>query len=187
MTAAFVNIKTRIPNNAPLTYAQMDQNLTTLQLNMPIGSVLAYWMTDDIPATWAECDGSSFVIPTDESDPTWSLYQVLGTYYNHGSTPGGSFSIPDSRGWFMRHLDPSSGVDPDADRIVGSTQEDSFKSHTHTFERAYYSGNVNYITRGKHTSPIGDETVSATGGAETRPKNLAMLWIMKIYSTNLVA
>ena len=184
---SYVKITTRIPNGIPLTYQQMDNNLTTLQHLVPVGSIIM-WGMDTLPATYLECDGSSLVIPTDPSDNQYELYQVLGTYYNHAGTPGGEFSVPDSRGGFYRHLDTVNNTDPDYQtRVVGSVQFDEFKAHTHTTE-------FNITSAGSQSKPWGSQasnartiTSSSAGGAETRPINIAMRYIIKALSTAPVA
>jgi phage-related tail fiber protein len=83
----------------------------------------------------------------------------------------------DLRGEFIRGWDNGRGVD--AGRSLGSWQADEFKSHTHTYNKAkpLYAnlaggGNVAYPTGGTGIT-------NATGGSETRPRNVALLACMK--------
>ena len=138
------------------------------------------------PTGFLECNGASL------STTTYSrLFAVLGYLYG-GS--GESFNLPDMPGMFMRGWDDSRGVD--SGRAIGTYQADIFAQHTHDVndpshtheipvvnsshggsvagEAIYqYSGpgEVNYATTGI--------TINTTGGTETRPKNVAMMFIMK--------
>jgi phage-related tail fiber protein len=81
-----------------------------------------------------------------------------------------TFRSPDPRGKFFRPLDESAGVDPG--RVGGSSQLDELKSHGH------YVGSVTYGTQMMGGGSVtyaawsGGNT-GATGGSETRPKNIA--------------
>lgn len=87
---------------------------------------------------------------------------------------------PLAYGRFVRGIDRSgSQIDPDGERSPGSSQEDMFKEHAHDFSAArdFRSG------AGTHdrAKPSGrNETTQPTGGAETRPKNVALLYCRKL-------
>jgi len=94
----------------------------------------------------------------------------------------GTSGTVDLRGYFVRGLNTSTtGIDPN--RTLGSTQEDEFKSHVHS---AYigngtdFKGNPdsqwNYSV---YMSSITTNT-EPTGGTETRPKNITLLYCQKI-------
>ena len=106
--------------------------------------------------------------------------------------------LPDLRGEFIRGWDRDAetetterGVDPG--RGLGSAQDDEFESHNHTIQfGATYSvlgpddGNRMRFDRDPDPGDETDEgpttpTVSsvASGGAETRPRNIAMIAIIK--------
>lgn len=93
----------------------------------------------------------------------------------------GTNGTVDLRGYFVRGLNTgSTGNDPN--RTLGSTQEDEFESHTHYVSpmRAYgtiYGGGSN---RSAYAPDGQSLTSSATGGTETRPKNVALLYCQKI-------
>lgn len=81
-----------------------------------------------------------------------------------------TFRGPGPGGYFLRILDESAGVDPG--RIAGSSQLDELKTHAH------YIGSVSYGTQAMGGGSVtyaawtGGST-GATGGSETRPKNIA--------------
>nr|WP_241538233.1 tail fiber protein [Xenorhabdus sp. KK7.4] len=84
--------------------------------------------------------------------------------------------LPDLRGEFIRGLDAGRNVD--SGRKILSSQEGSIQSHTHSgvftgaFERE--SGG-----RGGWGAVNTNGNTSATGGNETRPRNIAFLYIVK--------
>ena len=74
-------------------------------------------------------------------------------------------------------------ADPDT-RIVGGYQADELKSHKHTF--TYLKPQPNSSRGGDSNHKVSDSddnnsgTTDATGGAETRPKNVAVYYYIKI-------
>ena len=121
----------------------------------PTGSVTMF-AGATVPDGWLECNG--------QAAPS-ALAAVLGTS-----------NVPDLRGEFVRGFDNGRGVD--SGRTLLSTQSDELKSHDHT----YQSNSVgNSVTGGP--TPIGDgqqdNTTSSTGGSETRPRNVALMYIIK--------
>ncbi len=94
--------------------------------------------------------------------------------------------MPDLRGEFLRGWDDSRGVD--SGRSFGSAQADEFKSHTHTgsslaagtiwLSRYQLSGGTWPNEKDGNTSGTGSPT-GATGGTETRPRNVALLACIK--------
>ncbi len=176
MTATFVDVKLRIPNNQPLTYGQVDNNWTTLQHLMPIGAILDYPMNDQIPATWLECDGTALANATYAE-----LYAVLGTTYGAGD--GGQaathFKLPDSRGYFMRHL---GGID--TGRTIGDIQADANLWHRHLHRGVGGSEVAAPIARlgVDNGTYYHDEYNEYSGDVESRPKNMSTIRIIKALS-----
>jgi phage-related tail fiber protein len=101
-----------------------------------------------------------------------------GNGYYHGGS-GDNFNIPDARGLGIRGVDGGRGEDPETYRVVGSTQTDTFASHSH----GVASTNVK-TAEGGITYPVvymspSNVNTSATGGAETRMKNRAVAFFIK--------
>lgn len=103
------------------------------------------------------------------------LFAAMGTLYGPGDGYA-TFQLPDLRGEFIRGWDNGRGVD--AGRVFGSFQADEFKSHTHTLrDNAEPDGDTNgrFDAGGSAQTPGEIITTSATGGNETRPRNVALL------------
>lgn len=133
---------------------------------------VAYHAASTAPSGWLKCDGSAV------SRTTYAaLYNAIGVTFGlgDGST---TFNLPDLRGEFMRGWDDGRGVD--SGRVFGSAQAHQMQSHTHSVQ---VIGNGT-ITGGGY--PNGDDpagpaytTGSAGGGSENRPRNIALLAIIK--------
>ncbi len=99
-------------------------------------------------------------------------YPILRSIYGN--------NLPDLRGVFVRGWDNGRGFD--TGRSLLSYQADELKSHTHTLLRATNNG-VGTLTD-RVTTAIGDGGLAAaiegTGGGETRPKNIAFNYIVKL-------
>ena len=89
-----------------------------------------------------------------------------------GST---TFNVPDLRGRFMRDLDEGAGRD--GNRVLGSYQADDLASHTHTVGNQGSGAENNGFDRTGAMPGAGN--TGATGGSETRPKNVAMMAFIK--------
>ena len=149
--------------------------------NLDIGTVKS-WPTSSIPTGYLECNGAS-IDTTTYAD----LYAIIG--YQYGGS-GASFNIPDYRGEFLRGWDHAIGRDPDrASRTdrgdtttgdnVGTKQTDGFKSHTHPIpSRDGGTFNSLYVPGAQVGTAISMVT-SATGGNETRPRNINVMYIIK--------
>lgn len=154
-------------------------------IDPPAGSILA-WPGATPPNGWLECNGGAI------SRTTFSrLFAIIGDDYGigDGST---TFNIPDLRGRFIRGWDHGAGRDPDrASRTnrgdsttgdnVGTLQADQYRSHTHgllhdpsNIQNAP-SGVTGFYAYGlPDTSNTG-----ASGGNETRPVNINLMYIIK--------
>lgn len=118
--------------------------------------------------SWASANGL-IVSEASWSGNNWGLF---------GSGDGATtFRLPDFRGEFERGWDDGRGVD--SGRTLGSAQTDAFKSHTHTVI-ATVTGAAHPASTGAYNciSASGQETY-ATGAVETRPRNIAMMAIIK--------
>lgn len=148
----------------------------------PAGAVVA-WPGSAIPSGWLQCDGTSQLRTTYPA-----LFAVIGTIY--GAADGTHFNLPDYRGEFLRGMDPGTSRDPDSasrtdrgDGItganVGTKQGHQYQSHTHPYDRPNTgnrdpgsgAGNIETATPGIATG--------ASGGNETRPRNVNVIWIIR--------
>jgi hypothetical protein len=142
------------------------ENLTSGELT-PIGSIVAYYGGGEIPKGWLLCDGSQFDI---------TEYPALHNFLN-------SHILPDLRGYFLRGL---GGVDPELGRTIGSIQEDEFKSHKHELpvDTLGHEDTQSLMDNGGDDEgfaidPLKKVYTSSVGGVETRPKNIAVNYIIK--------
>ena len=138
----------------------------------PIGSLSAF-AGSTAPNKWLICNGAAV------SRATYSdLYAVVGDVYGNGDGST-TFNLPDLRGEFIRGLDGGRGVD--AARTLGSAQSDLLKSHTHQVQNVFSGGGTgdeeNYVSN--VTASRSTIDTLSSGGAETRPRNIAMNYIIK--------
>lgn len=158
---------------------------------MPVGSSIE-WNTTTPPAGFLEEDGSAI------SRTTYSeLFAVIGTTFGAGDGST-TFNLPDSRGVVRRGWDNGRGLD--SGRSFGSYQADAFASHTHTMQsdgahthqqrgwgNGSSSGSFNASTNEGTVRNVQDtesagahtHTINATGGSETRAKNIAKMVCIK--------
>jgi microcystin-dependent protein len=167
-------------------------------LFVPPGAVLPFAM-NVVPSGWLAANGAAVsraLYP--------ALFAAIGTLYGvgDGST---TFNVPDLRGYFVRGQGTNS--DGTAAGNFGAKQADDFKSHNHTgstsqnggHNHTYNSHSATFNLQGGssggavqnimrnpdgngQTSTVGNHshTITAEGGTETRPKNIALLYCIKI-------
>ena len=159
----------------------------------PIGHVAAY-AGNVVPLGYLECNGAAV------SRTTYvNLFGVCGILYGAGDSTT-TFNLPDLRGFFVRGWDDNAGVD--VGRVLGSTQADlvgpvTDPGHTHTDAGHDHSvlptnsvagleigasaifQTVASATTGTGMADIQSSVTGITGGSETRPKNVAMMYIIK--------
>jgi microcystin-dependent protein len=146
---------------------------------VPTGSVFCM-ATTSVPSGYLECDGSA-VSRTTYSDLFTAISTTFGT--GDGST---TFNLPDLRGEFVRGWASDrrgDGADPSSDtgRSFGSSQTDGIKQHTHSVPSGASSsvgGGPNF-GGGSSGQTTGNNTANATGDNETRPRNIAMMYVIK--------
>ncbi|WP_256576943.1 MULTISPECIES: phage tail protein [unclassified Pseudomonas] len=170
--------------NAPINQGNIDvaalvKEVSRLGSAVPVGAVMAF-PTGIVPPGFLELDGSVQSIATYPD-----LAANLGTKFNKGDEGTGNFRLPESRGEFLRGWDHGRGVD--AGRDVGSPQADMIKSHTHTPINAMRNSFPASTANGSGTAPGYTDggtppTIQATGGVETRPRNLAVMWCIKAWN-----
>jgi len=156
---------------------------------VPAGCVLPF-PTSTVPTGWLQCNGANV------SRSTYAtLFAVLGTAY--GSGDGSStFGLPDLRGEFIRGWDHSRGID--SGRAIATAQGGQNESHTHTVTdpghshayvdqqniqegyRPWKAGDNDCGERSKNTnSNTTGISLAAQGGTEARPRNIAMMYVIK--------
>jgi len=150
-------------------------NLTQLLGYVSSGMVLPF-AGSAAPTGWLECNGGAV------SRTTYSaLFAAIGTLWGigDGST---TFNLPETRGEFIRGYDHSRGVD--SGRAIGVWQNESLRSHAHVYDTRSITGYAgdSGAGGGMTTAAAYDETRNraSTGGSETGPRNVAMMYIIKI-------
>ena len=190
--------------SAPLNQGQIDiaalvAELTALRSSTPVGAILPF-PKSEVPAGYLELDGS---LQSVASYPDLATY--LGTAYNTGGEPAGYFRLPDYRGEFLRGWDHGRGVD--GGRDIGSPQKGSLQTLDSTNTTPTVTGLYNAIITPEPSAraafgldlanPVNYPSVSYSGvtgsagtlAAEgqnfgvTRPRNLAVMWCIKAWST----
>ena len=135
---------------------------------LPVG-VPVPWPSATPPTGWLKCNGADF---------SAEEYPELAKAYPTNK-------LPDLRGEFIRGWDDGRGADNG--RVLLSTQDDAFKSHSHNFDRSWGLKNFD-PTAGFDvvTADISGEIVNqptrstvAVGGSETRPRNVAFNYIVR--------
>ncbi|UAY96165.1 phage tail-collar fiber domain-containing protein [Dickeya dadantii] len=134
------------------------------------------WPQATAPAGWLKCNGQAF-------DKT--RYPRLAQVYPSGV-------LPDLRGEFIRGWDDGRGVD--TGRALGTLQSDEIKEHLHFISAKFaggsgtssaisaqmgfdsQSGPANGTLR---TYGVENLDLSAAGGSETRPRNIAFNYIVR--------
>lgn len=181
----------------------VDLNVTLSKLATSVQEALAVpgdikmCATQTEPNGWLWCDGSAV------SRATYSaLFAAIGTTFGAGDGST-TFNLPDLRGEFVRGWDGTRGVD--SGRVFGSAQSSQNLSHTHTGTTstnglhshpvyvqegdesppANYFGGANDVNatqilstenEGAHSHTF---TTASSGGTEARPRNIALLFVIK--------
>lgn len=125
-------------------------------LKPPVGSIVAWHKSaagvSSLPAGWLECDGSTV---SDSSSPLNGLV------------------LPDlnGSGRFLR-----------GGSVSGTLQADELRSHVHQQTTGACCGGLpDGILAQMHSGQFGSTlNTIATGGAETRPINMSVVWIIRI-------
>ena len=128
-----------------------------LQAQLPIGSVVA-WPSSSIPSGWLECNGQST-----------TQYPTLNTLI--GAT------VPDLRGEFIRGYDHGKGTD--SGRTLLSSQADELKAHVHDIQAGSVGATIGLADTA--TSSFNVYQSESAGGTETRPVNVALMYIIKAF------
>ena len=144
----------------------------------PAGSVI-YHAANTAPTGFLKANGAAV------SRSTYAaLFTAIGTTFGAGDGSS-TFNVPDLRGEFIRGWDDSRGID--SSRSFGSAQADELESHDHTQRPGGSAGrwfNIYSYSGGSWPNEssgnaIGGANTGATGGTETRPRNIALLACIK--------
>jgi len=154
-----------LPNiSGPVTATQDDLNTLTGAATVggpinPVGTVLqGAWAV--APNGYLPCDGGVI-------DPTYTdLITLVGA------------NTPDLRGYFIRGWSEDNSRDPDGPRAALTGQDQEFLSHVHAESVRKPSGaGIADGTSGTSTGTA--VNTAAAGGAETRPVNVALMFVIK--------
>lgn len=127
----------------------------------PVGAPIP-WPQATAPSGYLVCNGQSFNKTT---------YPLLAKAYPTGI-------LPDLRGEFLRGLDTGRGVD--SGRAVLSAQGDAFRAHNHSVIGEDSGSGTAYFGRGNGSRrTISKDAMNLEGGTETRPRNIAFLYIVR--------
>ncbi len=166
---------------------------------VPSGAVFCIAVAS-VPSGYLECNGQSVSRTTFAA-----LFAVIGTQY--GSSSGSTFKVPDLRGEFIRGFDNGRGVD--SGRSVASSQSDQNKQHNHSASSSSSvtdpghthtmnmnqgniissggafglkdSGTATRINSNSTGISVSTSTsIGNDGGNETRPRNIAMMYVIKV-------
>jgi len=169
-----------------------------LEAVLPVGAFIDFGSDSDpalLNVRALVCDGSTI------SQATYpELYAAIGTKWNTGGEPVGTFRLPAARGKFRRAFDAGAGVDPG--RVFAAPQTDQMQGHRHwngvrqsvAGSVANYGDTTDEITAGQTVGysavPAVDQGISSEAknsgiystpvrvGNETRPINYTgYVWI----------
>lgn len=148
----------------------LDEQLKTALMPylLPIGAIIM-WPSITPPDGWLELNGQQFDV---EENPELTVMFPDGR-------------LPDYRGRFVRAWANDSTID--AGREIGSHQDDEMKSHSHSFHSGRFGTSVDrYGVQegalhqiGAAAGDVESGTISETGGNETRPINVTVMYIIK--------
>ena len=170
----------------------------------PVGAIVPFaGVSGKVPAGWFICDGREVSRFKDGGTEFTDLFNVIGVSWGVGDGCT-TYNLPDLRGVFLRganRVTIGAGDRTDiyrdedfSDRVwanemqrndegIGSMELDEFKSHSHKIrENEYYASN----SGGAHGIRLNGSLIYAegnpilySGGAETRPKNAVVHYIIK--------
>lgn len=172
-----------IAPQAPSTVAVQTEWRSLLAIpSVPAGTVIDY-AANTPPTGYLKANGAA-VNRTTYAD----LFAAIGTTFGvgDGST---TFNVPDLRGEFVRGWDDARGVD--SGRVFGSSQVHAVMDHSHKSNKTldgaslpYGGGVFDVMAEGgtvdeSAVTGLITSTYAANRGAETRPRNIALLKCIK--------
>ena len=173
-----------VTSNAILNGAVTQEKASNMLV--PTGAIMAFAMNSN-PTGWALANGAS----VNTTGIYAALFAAIG--YTYGGS-GGSFNLPDLRGYFVR----GTGTNSDGTSSGGfaTKQTDTLQNITGTAGR-FQSSFAGVTSSGVFTLSAGTYTVGGGGSGayqtvdfdasrvartstETRPRNIAMLYCIKL-------
>ena len=172
----------------------LEGNVTVTGRNniMPTGCVMLF-ANSSVPSGWVKCNG---VAVSRTSSTYHELFLAIGTIYGSGDGVN-TFNLPDLRGEFVRGWDDGRGVD--TGRAIGSAQDQQLEKHKHiasnndcqsyasvngvgtgTYNTWCDTGGVATNASAALTGDGGHIEQTAKLGTETRPRNKAMMYCIKL-------
>lgn len=153
-------------------YTLLENNRVPIGMVLPIGTIT-------VPSGYLPCDGAAV------SRTTYAgLFAVIGTTFGIGDGVT-TFNVPELRGEFIRGLDQGRGID--TARAIGSAQAGAIEAHTHNYF-LWSPGGGGYTDGMTNDGSVDSRPATATtstGGAETRPRNVALPYLIKAYDAVL--
>jgi phage-related tail fiber protein len=160
---------------------------------LPVGSMIGF-PVDKVAPGFLELDGS---VKSAAAYP--DLATFLSGVFNKGDEGAGNFRLPESRAEFLRGWDHGRGVD--AGRVVGSGQMSQNLRHVHAevVTNSSVADLAQFVAGSKLAAPTLTQILyndtnatdnftvipadhAASGGAEARPRNIAVMWCIKAWN-----
>jgi microcystin-dependent protein len=158
----------------------------------PVTGMMAFFAGEQAPRGWLECNGQQY----DARDyPELYLYCSCRWPYTSSIV---AFRVPECRGFFARGRDHGAGNDPDVTRrymynddweippvagdAVGGYQTEDLKAHRHAVKGTSVIALPvpdYYFISSYQGDPLYWERTAPAGGAETRPKNVGLMVMIK--------
>jgi len=163
-----------LANDSVTTVKILDNNVTQAKTNnslVPTGAFMPFAMTT-APTGWLKANGAAI----SRTGIYANLFAAIGTTFGVGDNSS-TFNLPDLRGQFIRSW-ADDGITYDSGRTFGTTQADDLKSHNHNIYVKGVAGGANSaVLDGQFAT--GQYGTTNTGGTETRPRNIALLYCIK--------
>jgi phage-related tail fiber protein len=155
------------------TVTETTLSTSAIQLVAPAGAV-AFVCQNSAPTGWLKANGAQV-----SRTAYAALFAALGTTFGAGDGST-TFNLPDLRGEFPRGWDDGRGID--SGRAFGAAQSQAIESHIHSGIPIQGTDNTNGFNAYRLTANVGSfagSLPSGGGGAETRPRNIALLAVIK--------
>ncbi|MGL3822867.1 hypothetical protein [Sphingopyxis sp. R3-92] len=132
--------------------------------------------------------------------PDWALLdgqnissKPIAPYLSPELAADGNVFLPDARGRFLRMVNHGAAAksgDPTGERTIGNAQGDALASHRHNHQIPRHTGNHNRAGaagdnrfNALRSEQYSSERSEATGGDETRPRNIAVNFYVRVACT----